>query len=613
MAHEGIQDLVSSLKRGEITRRQFMQRAAALGLSARALGAMGGAAGLGLGGASLAAAQDDSGLLTTNNEQQNTWIRNFNPLLPENASSRWPTLFGIYEPLFVWNTIKAEPVPWLAESWEFSEDNLQLTFHLRGGGGASGEAGGATPVSATPVAEASPVTGGGGVLWSDGEPFTADDVAFTWNLMKDNEALPGNGARVALPFLDSIDATDEHTVVFTFKEVYTIGLYDIANQVIVPEHIWKDVDDPVTYANEDPVGTGPFTEVARFEAQIFELHANPNYWQEGKPYIKGLRMPAYPDNDSINLATINGEVDWTANFIADIENTFVAKDPEHFHFWFPPTGATVHLYLNTTVKPFDNADVRKAISMAINREQIVNVAMFDYTHPADTTGLSDAFESQKDEEAKNAGWATYDKDKANEMLDAAGLAMDGDVRKMEDGTPLEFDLNVVSGWSDWVQSCDIMSRNLADVGIKATVKPYDQTTWQTRVQNGDFTMSIGWSSQGATIFNFYRGVMSGITWNPIGTSSGENWHRFKSDEVDKMLDEFAATSDLDKQQEISVQLQRFYAEHAPAIPLFPGPQWGEFNTTRFTGFPSEDDPYSLLSTYATERGIVMTTIKPVGS
>jgi peptide/nickel transport system substrate-binding protein len=158
-----------------------------------------------------------------------------------------------------------------------------------------------------------------------------------------------------------------------------------------------------------------------------------------------------------------------------------------------------------------------------------------------------------------------------------------------------------------------MSRNLADVGIKATVKPYDQTTWQTRVQNGDFTMSIGWSSQGSTVFNFFRGVMSSITWNEIGTSSGENWHRFKSEEVDALLNEFAATSDEARQQEISVALQQFYAENAPAIPLFPGPQWGEFNTTRFEGFPSEENPYALLSTYSNERGLVMTTVKPKGS
>ena len=165
------------------------------------------------------------GLLTTNNEQQATWIRNFNPLMPENATSRWPTQFGIYEPLLVWNTVKSEAVPWLAKEWAFSEDNLTLTFTLQEG-----------------------------VTWSDGTPFTAKDVAFTWNLFKENAALPGNGAQTAMPRLTSIEAADDATVVFTFSEVFTVVLADIGQQLIVPEHIWSTVEDPTTFTNEEPVG-----------------------------------------------------------------------------------------------------------------------------------------------------------------------------------------------------------------------------------------------------------------------------------------------------------------------------------------------------------------------
>jgi peptide/nickel transport system substrate-binding protein len=124
-------------------------------------------------------------------------------------------------------------------------------------------------------------------------------------------------------------------------------------------------------------------------------------------------------------------------------------------------------------------------------------------------------------------------------------------------------------------------------------------------------MSIGWSSQGATVFEFYRGVMSNDTLEPVGESAGENWHRFALEEVDTLIAAFAATSVEEEQREIADQLQVLYAEHAPAVPLFPGPQWGQFNSSRFTGFPSEENPYAILSTYAAERGIVMTTVTPV--
>jgi peptide/nickel transport system substrate-binding protein len=156
-----------------------------------------------------------------------------------------------------------------------------------------------------------------------------------------------------------------------------------------------------------------------------------------------------------------------------------------------------------------------------------------------------------------------------------------------------------------------MAQNLAEIGIKATVQPYDVSTWQDRVQKGDFDLSIGWSSQGATALNFYRGVMSSSTVEPTGTTGTENWQRYASTVADGLLDEFASTSDLDEQKAIAGKLAMAYATEVPAIPLFPGPQWGEFNTKRFTGFPNEDNPYALLSTYEfTGRLLVMTTIEP---
>jgi peptide/nickel transport system substrate-binding protein len=595
--------LMARVLRGEVTRRDFMRQAGTVAAAPMLLkgAAIAGVTALAAPAAG-AYAQDTGGLLTTNNEQTGTWIRNFNPLMPENATNRWPTLFGIYEPLLVWNTIKSEAVPWLAESWAWSEDNLSLTFTLREG-----------------------------VTWSDGTPFTANDVVFTWNLFMGNPALPGNGAQTAIPHLESVTAggatpsaspaaegeaspaAGGNSVVFTFNKVYTVVLADLGQQVIVPEHVFSTVDDPVTFTNETPIGTGPFTEVARFENQIFELHANPNYWQEGKPAIAGLRLPSFPDNAAAQLAGVNGEIDWQANFIPDIENVYVAKDPENHHYWFPPTGAVVHLYLNTDVAPFDNVDVRKAVSLAINRDQICEIAMYGYTHPADSTGLSDAFESWRDATAASADWVAYDVDRANQILDDAGFTRDGDVRTTPDGTAMEYELNVVSGWSDWVQSCQIMADSLADVGIKATVTPYDQATWQTRVQNGEFTMSIGWSDQGATVFNFYRGIMSSETKKPIGESSTQNWHRFASEDADALLAQFAGTSDEAVQRDLANQLQQVYADSVPAVPLFPGPQWGQFNTARFEGFPSEEDPYAILSTYANERGIVMNNLTPKAS
>ncbi len=574
-------DAATRLKKAEMDRRQFLLRAAAAGLAAPAL-----AAGLRARGVGAKAQEAAGGLVTVSQEQQQTWIRNFNPLL-SNDAVRWPTHAGIYEPLLIHNVMNGETVPWLATAWEFSPDNLTLTFTIREG-----------------------------VQWSDGQPFTARDVAFTHNLLKSNEALPGTtgGVRAVLALVTAIEAPSDTSVVFTFGEPFTPGLWDIGEQMIAPEHLFKDVADPVTFTNETPVGTGPFTEIPEFGAQYWELDRNPNYWQEGKPFVQGFRFPSYPSNDAANLATLNGENDWAANFIPDVEATYVAKDPEHFHYWFPSTGDEVMLYVNTTKAPFDNPDVRKALSMAIDREQIVEIAMYDYTHPGDATGLSDAYEGWKNEAAVEAGaeLVTRNVERANELLDAAGLARDGDVRTTADGQELAYDINVVSGWSDWVQAVEIIAQNLEEVGIRATVKTYDFSAWIERVQQGEFDISIGWSAGGPTPYNFFRGQMSSLTAEPVGTVSNENWHRYANEEADGVLKRFAATSDEAEQKELANQLQMLFVEQFPSIPLFPGPQWGEYNSTRFTDFPDEENPYTVLSTFAlVERLITMTTIKPV--
>ncbi len=526
-----------------------------------------------------AAQPEGDGVLTISQEQQSAWVRNFNPLLPD-KSQRFPTRSGIYEPLFVYNVMKGEFVPWLATDYKWSPDATKLTMTMRDG-----------------------------VKWSDGQPFTAKDVAYTFELLKAHKEFD---TQAVWGFLTGVKAVDDKTVEFSFKQAYTPGFIDLAQQPIVAEHIWKDVADPVKYTNENPVATGPFTEIKVFQNQVYELGRNPNYWQEGKPYIKALRFPAYTSNDQANLALVNGEVDWAGNFIPDADNTYVAKNAGN-HYWFPAVGGVVFLYLNTQKVPFDNPDVRKAISMGINRAQIVKVAMYDYTHPSDVTGMSDSGNMWKDQKALDAGtWTKFDAAKANEMLDAAGLKKGPDgIRVLPDGKPMKYDLLVVTGWSDWVTTVEIMSRNLKDVGIDAPVKTMEFSAWFDAVKKGNFDLSIGWSTNVPMPFNVYRELMSTETVKAIGEEAGVNWHRYGNADADKLLNELAAATDPAKQKEIVNQLQMVFVENAPAIPLFPGPSWGEYNTNRFVDWPNQDNPYAKLTPNDPPGFLlVLTAVKP---
>jgi peptide/nickel transport system substrate-binding protein len=522
------------------------------------------------------------GVLVVSQEQQASWVRNFNPLTTA-ASARWPTLAGVYEPLFVFNSVRAEQIPWLAVAYEWREDNRVLRITTRDG-----------------------------VLWSDGQPFTARDVAFTFKLLERYPALDGGGV---WGFLADVKALDERTVDFHFQRVFIPGFDEVAAAKIVPEHVWSEIEDPVTFPNEHPVGTGPFTEIRMFKNQVFELGRNPRYWQEGRPRVEALRFPAYPSNDRANMALVFDEVDWAGNFVPAINRVFVGRNPEHHHYWFPLTGSTIFLYANTMQAPFDDVRVRKALSMAIDRDLLIDVALYRYSRPADATGLSDAFASWPTPEiGDEENWVKHDIARANMLLDEAGFArgVDG-IRRLPDGSLWDYEILTVSGWSDWVRASQVIARDLEAVGIKASVRTYDFSAWFQRVQEGRFDLSLGWSFEGPTPYVFYRWLMASATVKPVGETSTGNWHRYGSASADTALAAFEREPDPEAQRSLGLELQQIFVTEAPAIPLYPNPSWAEYNTSRFEGFPSEENPYADPSPNKFGRGeclLVLTSVRP---
>lgn len=514
----------------------------------------------------------------------NAIVVNFNPFA---NNPNWPTVKGIFEPLMVFNTIKSELVPWLAESYAWSEDFLTLTFKLRPG-----------------------------VQWSDGEAFTADDVVFTFNLLKNTPGVTGSGLSALNGPVESFSAVDEQTVEFKLKAVNTMVIYDIANQDLVPEHIWKDVTDPATWPNEKPVGTGPFTELVDFQPQVYQLDRNPYYWQlaDCKPAYKGLRVTAYSGNEAQVAAWVSGDIDWAGTVMPTIDQAIIAHNP-NISYNPNPSMLTVLMHLNPNVKPFEDVVVRKAMSMAINREQILQVSFNGKAEASDVTGLSNVYKAWKVEDPNTLGdWTTYNPEKAAGILEDAGYKLGADgFRTLKDGSPMALKLTMVQGFTDWISAGEIMVQNWKDIGVNVETNMIDAGAFFGSVPMGDYQIAMWFGYSSPTPYGQYNRMMGSATVVPWGQFTMENFAHYGSPAADALLAEFASTDDQAKQIEAAHKLQQVFADEAPVIPLWSGLDWGIFNNEYFTGWPSQENNYSLAFPQGgvdPEQILVMVEVKP---
>jgi peptide/nickel transport system substrate-binding protein len=345
-----------------------------------------------LAGCGRTTASSNGGTLTVFPSPYGPFTANFNPLLPTGIS-RIGTQGLIYETLLFINQMNGGQImPWLASGYRFNSDATSLTFDLRAD-----------------------------VKWSDGQAFTSSDVVFTLDMLKRYPALDtGELWKV----ITTVSAPDLHTVSVTFNRPSVPILWSLAGQTfIVPEHLWKDVLDPTTEANQHPVGTGPFT-LKSFNSQLYVLGKNPNFWQPGKPSIDQIEYPS-EDTNAMNPPALP-DVDWSGIFSSDVEQTFDNQDPAHNHHWFPPVNVTM-LYLNQAKAPFNQVAVRQAISAAIDREAISRQAEIGYEPVASPTGLVlPANRRFLDPAYQDATFGKADALKAMSILSAAGFKQGGD-------------------------------------------------------------------------------------------------------------------------------------------------------------------------------------------
>jgi peptide/nickel transport system substrate-binding protein len=515
--------------------------------------------------------------VTISNEQGTTWTCGFNPF---NGSVNFLSFGTEYEELTYVNGLKSgATTPWLATNYAWSNGNKTLTFTIRKG-----------------------------VKWTDGKPFSAADVVYTFDLLKKNPALDLNAN---WSVLQSVTQNGDK-VVFNFKAPAVPNFYYIAGQTpIVAKHIWSSIKNPTTYKDEHPVGTGPFT-MSSCSPQVIKYKKNPGYWQAGKPTIDTVYYPAFTSNDPANQQLASGKAQWGSQFIPNINQYYLKKSPDN-HYWFPPV-VNVAVYINQTDPILKNLAVRQAMAYAIDRSKVSEVGEYGYEPPSNQTGIvTPTFSDWLDQGL--AKKVDYNPQKAEQILQQAGYKKSGGIYQTPDGKPLSFTMINIGGYSDWVASAQIVAEELKAVGIKVTAQNLSSQTYDSDVYNGHYQLAYdGNQTAGPSPYYELRSLLYSKGSAPIGKTAGSDWERYSNPATDKLIEDYAATADATKQHSIVQQLQAVMVNDIPVIPVTEGVDWYQYNTKDLTGWVTKGDRFARPAAYVNpDWGVMLLHLKPKGS
>lgn len=491
--------------------------------------------------------------------QSDNLTRVFNPFLPNTAQGLTFTAEGqggwIYEPLVQINTVNiGKDIPWLAKSWAWSEDNKKLTLTLQDN-----------------------------VKWTDGKPFSADDVVFTYQLLKKYPALNTLG----LDFT-SVSATSPTEVVMTFDVPSEQFFTNIVSAPIVSQHIWSTAGDPTKYDDPNPVGTGPF-KLSTFSPQSYLLVRNDDYWQP-KAQITAVRFVAYADNEGQTNALVQGQADWGGTYIADADKTYLSRSPNN-HYWAPIAG-TDGIIPNLERWPLSDIAVRKAISLGVNRKQ---VGAASGAPPATSvTGLPmPAYQAYVAPQYKGMNFEE-DKAKAEQTLTDAGYTRNSDGYFYKDGKRVEFSISFPAAYTDIAARCQVLVSQLKDIGIKLNLNTTSVNDINKLTATGNFDSTMGYPVNSAPrAFSYYNDTINPNLYYPIGkaTPTYQNIERFQNAQAAQLFKQYPnATTDAER-QDILNQIEQIFVDNLPWIPMFYWGSYGNWSTAKVTGFPTPQDPY----------------------
>jgi peptide/nickel transport system substrate-binding protein len=348
------------------------------------------------------------------------------------------------------------------------------------------------------------------------------------------------------------------------------------------------------------------------------VEKNKTYWRKGEPKIPCLQYIQATSNDAALLQIVSGQADWTHNFVPNVEKAYIAKDRNHYHAFYATTAYPISLMFDTQKYPYSIVAFRKAVSRAIDRNKVSKLGEYGYAPATDAIGLHGLFPAWLDKTvaARAKALANYNATAAKKLLTDAGFTYKGSDLYDPKGDRVKFDIHVISGWSDWVASLQIITRNLKDIGIDANVKL--EPDWGSWYPNATSTKTVTLLWQTAATgspFGFFFNNMHKNTYVPSGEDAVNtgNFAHYQNAQATSLLDQWKATLDKNKQKQLTTKLSNLWLDQLPIVPLFIGPQWSTYSTKYFHCFPKPKDFYTrpIFNTFP-DNVVALTRICPGG-
>lgn len=470
---------------------------------------------------------------------------NMTPYTTTNRSGKTQDLLNLVYDTLLYSPFQEKPEPWLAAGVEHTADNKTWTFKLRTG-----------------------------VTWTDGKPFTADDVKFTWDYFFKTQQGRYSHHVNDRPFMQSSTIVDPQTVSFTCRDACpTFDIDPGADLPILPKHIWENVTEPAKFTADLPVGTGPFKMVEHKADQSYRFVANESYFK-GKPLIDEIQMPIIKETASMFLALSTGQVDAVARVVPP--ESLSELERSGLKIIRMPDYGSIQINMNNQRAPFTDPKFRKAISLATDSDKISTTLIGAQGKPG-VDSVLDPDSPFADKSLKHE----FNQAKAKASLDGLNMTdrNGDDTRETADGKALSFEILVSSLEAREVRASELVASQLKDVGISVKVTALDPAAVNTRrtpkdaagkpvpqaVQTGDYDMYVTQYSGGH--FHFDPDGLLYILHCPGSTGFGAYIAGYCNPKFDELVDKAATLNAADRKQPLA-QAQQILMDEPPVISLY---------------------------------------------